>query len=169
MKIESKRFGEIDINESEMIVMKGSILGFGHLKRFVMVIHDEKTPLWWMQSLDDPAIAFLVINPFIVMSDYHPSLLKEDTEFLDIKNNKDVVLLSIVTVRSQPFRVTANVRAPILINAATRMASQIVLDNPEYSIQYDVLDHKAHFDTWLSRPCGGTDWLSVNAAAMLIR
>jgi len=166
MKIETKRFGEIEINEAELIVMKGSILGFGHLKRFAMVMHDDKTPLWWMQSVDDPSVAFVVINPFVVMPDYCPPVPKEDTDFLDIKNPQDMVLLSIVTVRSQPFRVTANMRAPILINAATRMASQIVLDDVDYSIQYDVLDNKAHINPAVASPGGCPERLSGAASAL---
>ncbi len=150
MKIETTRFGEIDIKESELIMMKGPILGFEHLSRFVLLIHDKNTPLWWLQSVEDPSIAFVVINPRIIKQDYNPVIFEEDLEFMDIKNSGDIALLAIVTVRSQPFRVTANIRAPIMINAETRMARQIVLDDPEYPIQYDVIDHKADVNEGLS-------------------
>lgn len=155
MKIETTRFGEIDIKESELIVMKGPILGFENLSRFILLIHDKATPLCWLQSVEDPSIAFVVINPRIIRPDYNPTILEEDLKFMDIKNSEDIALLAIVTVRSQPFRVTANIRAPILINAETRMARQVVLDDPEYPIQYDVIDNKADVNKDLSEPGGG--------------
>lgn len=150
MKIETTRFGEIDIKESELIVMKGPILGFEHLSRFVLLIRDKATPLCWLQSVEDPSIAFVVINPRIIRPDYNPAILAEDLEIVGIKNSEDIALLVIVTVRSQPFRVTANIRAPLLINAETRTARQVVLDDPEYPIQYDVSDHKADVNKGLS-------------------
>lgn len=155
MKIETTRFGEIDIKESDLIVMKGPILGFENLSRFILLIRDKATPLCWLQSVEDPSIAFVVINPRIIRPDYNPTILEEDLKFMDIKNCEDIALLAIVTVRSQPFRVTANIRAPILINAETRMARQVVLDDPEYPIQYDVIDNKVDMNKDLSEAGGG--------------
>jgi flagellar assembly factor FliW len=140
MKIKTTRFGEIDVKEEEFIVMKGSILGFEHLKRFVLLQNNAKTPLWWFQSVDDPAVAFVVVNPLIIKPDYAPAFGEGDLEMLDIKKDKDIAVLSIVSVRSNPFKVTANLRAPILINAEKRTAGQIVLENSDYPIQYDVVD-----------------------------
>jgi len=142
VKINTSRLGVIDILESEWIVIKGSILGFEHLNRFILLNHEENTPLCWLQSIDDPAIAFVVVNPRIIKSDFNPDVFERDLQFLDIKNDNDIALLSIITIRSNPFRMTANLRAPILINAANRMANQIILDNPNYPIQYDILDNK---------------------------
>lgn len=140
MKYTTTRFGEIDIKESEVIVMKGPILGFQRIKQFVLLIPKENTPLWWLQSLDDPALAFVVINPCIVKPGYNPQIAATDLDFIGIKNQEEIALLSIVTVRSNPFRVTANLRAPLVINASNRMALQVVLDDPTHSIQHDVIE-----------------------------
>ena len=159
MKINTSRFGEIEVKESEWIVIKGAILGFEHLNRFALLVHDEKTPLCWLQSIEDPALAFVVVNPRIIKPDYNPVMYEEELEFLDITNSDDIALLAIVTVRSHPFRVTANLRAPILINAANRTANQVVLDDPDYPIQHDILDKNADFKTGLSDECGNTGGL----------
>lgn len=160
MKIRSTRFGEIDVEESAFILMKGSILGFEHLKRFALLVNDEKTPLWWLQCVDDPSVAFVVVNSRLVKPDYDPAFFENELEFLDIKDSKDIVLLSIVTIRSHPFRVTANLRAPILINAENRMAGQVVLEDPDYPIQYDLLDNEASVNRDLSDESGGAGRLS---------
>ena len=169
MNIDTTRFGKIQIREPELIVMKGSILGFEHLKRFALLVPDEKTPLCWLQSIEDPALAFVVVNPRIIKPDYDPVVYEGELEFLDIKNSDDIALLAIVTVRSPPFRVTANLRAPILINAGNRTANQVVLDNPDYPIQYDILDLKADFDRGLSDErgsMGGLRNITITIAAL---
>ena len=160
MKINSTRFGEIDVKEAAFIVMKGSILGFEHLKRFVLLVNDENTPLWWLQCVDDPSVAFVVVNSRLVKPDYDPAIFESELEFLDIKNSKDIALLSIVTVRSHPFRATANLRAPILINAENRMAGQVVLEDSDYPIQYDLLDNEANVNRDLSNESRGAGRLS---------
>ncbi len=151
MKINSTRFGEIEVKEAEFIVMKGAIIGFEHLKQFVLLINDEKTPLWWLQCIDDPSVAFVVINPSFIKPDYEPAFIERDLELLDIKKMEEIALLTIVTIRSHPFQVTANLRAPILINAENRMASQVVLEDPSYPIQYNVLDNRTNVDMGLSK------------------
>ena len=88
MKIDTTRFGEIDIKESELIVMRGPIFGFERLSRFVLLFHNNNTPLWWLQSTEDPSIAFVVVNPRIVKPDYNPTIFTEDVESLDIKSSR---------------------------------------------------------------------------------
>ena len=168
MEINTSRFGGIDVRESEWIIMKGSILGFEHLHRFALLNHEENTPLCWLQSMDDPAVAFVVVNPRIIKADYSPAVFAKDLNCLEIENNDDIALLAIITVRADPFRMTANLRAPILINAANRMATQVVLDDPDYPIQYDILDNKANVDRGLSETRGdrcGLGKLSFTTAA----
>ncbi len=142
MKIHTSRFGTIEVSEEEFIYMKGAILGFERLTRFVLLVRDDRNPLWWLQAVDDPAVAFIVVNPRLIKRDYDPPVYESDLEFLDIRDRDDIALLAIVTIRSNPFRVTANLRAPLLINAANRMGNQIVLEEPAYPVQFDVLDNR---------------------------
>jgi flagellar assembly factor FliW len=172
MKINTTRFGEIEVTETEFITMHGSILGFEDLRQFVLLIGAKDTPFWWLQSVEEPAVAFVVINPQIVKPDYTPALSEDDLDFLDIRKNEDLALLAIVTIRSNPMLITANLRAPILINASTRMANQIILADPDIPIQYDVVDNRlnlnktpeaADADLTISK---GLDRLSDTAAAI---
>ena len=150
MEIDTTRFGRIRIEESELIGMRGCIFGFEQLKRFVLLTVEDNTPLWWLQSVDDPAIAFVVINPRIVKPDYAPAISEGDLGLMEIQNAEEIALLSIVTVRSDPFRATANLLAPILINASKRLARQVILDDPDYPIQHDILGNKVDFKSGLS-------------------
>jgi len=150
VEIDTTRFGKIRIKESELIGMRGRILGFEQLKRFVLLTNDENPPFLWLQSADDRAIAFVVINPRIVKPDYVPAFSAEDLGSLDIQRTEEIALLSIVTVRSAPVRATVNLRAPILINASKRWAKQVILDDPDYPIQHDILGNKVDFKRGLS-------------------
>jgi flagellar assembly factor FliW len=136
VNIATTRFGEIQVDDTKVIDMRGGILGFEHLKKFVLHIQDEKNPFWWFQSLDDGTISFVVINPFIAKVDYEPVLDDYDTSLLGIKSAEDVVMLAIVTIRQTPFSASVNLRAPIVINAKKRIAKQVVLEDTAHPIQY---------------------------------
>lgn len=138
MIVKTTRFGEINIDESRVIEMRGGILGFDHLRRYILIVQDEKTPFCWLQSLEDGDVAFVVINPFIVKPDYEPVVSDGDIERLEIERAEDVVLLSIVTIRSEPFAVSANLRAPLVVNVKKMAAKQVILEDPVHPIHYYV-------------------------------
>ena len=142
MKITTTRFGGISVDDDRIIAMKGGILGFEHLKKYILLVQDEKTPFLWLQSVDDGATAFVVTNPQLIKADYEPLIHDEEVAKLEIEDITDVVLMAIVTIRSNPFVVTANLRAPVVINARKRLAKQVVLAEPDYPIQYNIADNR---------------------------
>lgn len=142
MKISTARFGDINIDESRIVRMKEGMLGFEHLKKYVLLIPDEKIPFWWFQSVEDGAIAFVVISSFAVKPDYAPVIADDNIKLLQISAPEDLVLLSVVTIRHNPFKVTANLKAPIVVNAAGLLARQIILLESDYPVQYPVTDGK---------------------------
>ena len=145
MRLSTTRFGDIDIDESRTILMKAGILGFEHLKRYVFLLQDKEILFWWFQSVDDGSVAFVVINPFVIKPDYKPIIQDNDVELLEVESPEDVFLMSIVTIRSDPFKVTANLKAPIVINLKKKLAKQVILDKSDYPIQYSIVDNKVIF------------------------
>jgi len=143
VRISTTRFGDITIDESRVIQMKGGILGFEHLKKYVLLMQDEKTPFWWFQSVEDGSVAFVVINSFAVKPDYEPVVSDDEVKLLEIASPEDAVLFSVVTIRSDPFTVTANLRAPIVINAKKMLAKQVVLVDLDYSVQHPITEDNA--------------------------
>jgi len=140
MNISTTRFGDINVDESTIVHMKGGILGFEHFKRYALLTHDVKIPFWWFQSVDDGSIAFVVINSFMVRADYEPVISDSDVELLKIESPEDVVLMSIVTISTDPFTITANLKAPIVINSKNRLARQVVIQEPDYPLRYSIAD-----------------------------
>ncbi|MDI6686834.1 MAG: flagellar assembly protein FliW [Desulfobacterales bacterium] len=141
MRISTTRFGDISIDESRIIRMKGRILGFEHLGRYVLLTQDENVPFWWLQSVEDGSIAFVVINSLVVKPDYDPAISDDEARLLEIVSPEDAVLLSVVTIRSDPFKVTANLGAPIVVNAKKMLAKQVVLAEPNYPVQYPITEN----------------------------
>ena len=139
MKLATTRFGEIEFDEAMVIEMKGPILGFEHLTRYILLKQDQQTPFNWLQSVEDGALAFVVMNPQVIKPDYEPEIPDDDVALLEIEEVQDVVLLSIVTIRSKPVSmISANLRAPVVINFKKRMAKQIVLEDASLPVQYEI-------------------------------
>jgi flagellar assembly factor FliW len=138
MKIQTSRFGEIDIDKSKIIEMRSGILGFVNLKRFIMIAHEEGSPFHWFQSLDDGSIAFITMNPFIIKSDYEPEIDDQTAKMLEVDKVEDIELMVIITVRSEPVKMTANLRAPLVINKMKNLASQVVLEDGQYPVRFNI-------------------------------
>ena len=148
MRISTTRFGDISIDESRVIQMKEGMLGFEHLRRYVLLTQDKKIPFLWFQSVEDGSVAFVVIHSFVAKPDYEPVISDDEVKLLEIASRgpEDVVLLSVVTIRSDPFNVTANLRAPIVVNTKKMLGKQVVLVESDYSVKHSLTENKAVFE-----------------------
>lgn len=136
MELKTVRFGNIDIDEDNIITMRGPILGFENLKKYVLIDKKEEAAFWWLQSVDDGAVVFVVVNPFLIKLDYKPELQDNDVKLLEIEDQADVLLLGIVTIGSNPPQISVNVRAPIVINWKKKVGKQVVLEDSSLGVQY---------------------------------
>jgi flagellar assembly factor FliW len=138
MIINTVRFGEIPVDEAKVITMTGPILGFEQLEHYILIVPDEKKPFWWLQSVEDGAVAFVVANPFAVKPDYEPEIAGDIAQALGIERPEEAVVLCIVNIRKDPLKVTLNLRAPLVVNPVTKRGGQVVLEDHAQSIQFDV-------------------------------
>lgn len=136
MKVKTAHLGEIEADESRVIEVRGGILGFEDQTRFIIIDDNENTPFMWLQSLDRETTAFFVINPFLVVPQYIPEISDTDGQSLELNGPEQAMVVAIVTMRRNPFRVSINLRAPVIINPEKRIARQIVLENPQWQIQH---------------------------------
>ncbi len=128
VKIVTTRFGEIEIDEKRIITFPMGIPGFAELKRYVLI--DYKDPIKWLHAVDDPDVAFIVINPFVIFPSYSVDIRDDEESFLGIKVPADVVVLTILSVTNKS--ITANLRAPLVLNSANYHAAQILIDDERY-------------------------------------
>jgi flagellar assembly factor FliW len=146
VKVKTTRFGEIEVEETKIINMSRDILGFEGLKSFTIIAQEEKAPFMWLQSVENGSLAFIVVNPQIFKADYEPEIDDLDAKSLHLEKTEDAMMLAIVTVRLNPFSVTANLRAPVVINKTLCIAKQIVLESDDYPIRYELANKEENTD-----------------------
>ncbi len=143
MLVKTKHFGEIDLEENKIINFTDGILGFSNYKNYTLLYDnegEERPDISWLQSLEEPALAIPVISPFVLKEDYNPEVEDELLKPLGDLNNDNIVVLVSITVPSDITRMSANLKAPFIMNADTRKACQIIVENSDYEIQYYFYD-----------------------------
>jgi len=145
LKINTARFGTIDITAGKIINMPLGMLGFPDQKRFVILQHKEDSPFFWYQSLDDPGLAFVITNPFLFVPEYKVNLepaLKE-MSWNGGGNNLHLELYIVVNIpKGLPGKMTGNLIGPILINNNVRQAVQLVIAESNYTHKFPLLKEK---------------------------
>lgn len=136
MKIETTRFGEIDIEEERVITMPTGMLGFSGKVRYAIMGHSKESPFNWLQSVDDPALAFVVVDPLLVKSDYRISVHPSEISEIEIEDPSKALFLVIVNIAKNYSQITVNLLGPIVINGEKRLAKQLVLNNSHYSTKH---------------------------------
>lgn len=129
----SSRFGEMQVPAASIIDIPAGIIGFPHATRYVMLEH--KYPVSWLHAVDDPNLAFVVIDGFEIgqQFDFKPPLNDKDCDF---KEEDEFAILIVVTVRPDPRLTTANLKAPIFVNMRNRRGVQVIFDDPRYSTRF---------------------------------
>ena len=141
LKVNTTRFSEIEVKEDDVITLPAGLIGFPELKKYVLLDHDkEESPFKWLQSLDDPAIAFVLINPLLFRPDYLVEVNEAEITELELSSEEDAVISVIITMPNNPQNMTANLKAPLVFNLKNRKGRQVILNNPEYSTRHNIMD-----------------------------
>lgn len=141
MLIQTKHFGEIDLDENKVITFENGILGFEDFKRYTILYDsetEERSPISWLQSLDEVTLALPVISPLIISPEYNPTVEDELIAPLGELTEENLVLFVTLTVPSDITKVTSNLKAPIIINSDTKKGCQLIAENPEYEVKHNV-------------------------------
>ncbi len=137
---ESPRFGPVEVDEDKIIHFPRGLPGFPDCKEFVVMDHDTDTPLKWLQCVDRSEVAFLVIEPEQILLSYGLDVPEPVLAFLgwqkETGDPKDVIVFVILTLEGS--NLSANLRAPVVVNVETRRAQQMILDDPELPLQHPV-------------------------------
>lgn len=140
MLVKSLRLGQMEIPDGKLIRTEKPILGFEHLSVYCLVEVDELRPFLWMQSAEDPAIAFLVVNPRVFFPDYRIGVNSKEIAELDVNRAESVETYVIVTVSEDLNEMSVNLQGPIIINTENNKAKQLILVNSDYRIVHRILD-----------------------------
>ena len=139
MKLSGTRFGDIQFGPSDVIFFKEGLIGFPTLHEFVIVSHKEESPFRWLQSVQEPSVAFLCAIPQHFVESYNPPLTTSVVESLKLAEQTERFVLTTASIpKGKPDMMTINLAAPILVNANTRSAIQFVLEDEAYTVKHRV-------------------------------
>ncbi len=139
MKIKTKQFGEIDIDENRIINMPAGMPGFKDKKRYAIIQKKQTEPFSFYQSLDDQELGFILIDPLLIMSDYKIDK-KELSRIVpwDIEKDEILYFVTLTIPKGKPSRMTANLLAPLVISITRKEAVQLILYDTSYSYQHPI-------------------------------
>lgn len=141
MKINTRYFGEMEIDEKEIIRFEQGIPGFIEEKQFVVIpFGDEETPLNVLQSLNTHTLAFVIVNPFLFFKDYEFNITEPITNQLQLNDEKEIAVYVILTVQDPFEKTTANLKAPIVVNVEKGYGKQIVLNDEQYFTKHKLIN-----------------------------
>lgn len=138
MKAMTKYHGEVEINTEEIIFFEKGIPGFVDEKEYIVLpLSDDKSFLV-LQSLKNQYLAFVITNPFNFFEKYDFQMDDNSIKELALKDEKEVMVYSILTVQDPFEKTTANLQAPLIINSSNRKGKQIILNDSNYQIKHPI-------------------------------
>ena len=141
MQLQTKKFGEITVNEEDILFFPEGLPGFEHVKKFTLLGRKGMDSLFfWLQSIDDPDLSFVVTDPFAALLDYFVDAEDSETEQLQLQKAEDVLTLAIVTVPENVKKTSINLKAPVLINLKNNIGKQIIMKNETFPVKYYIMN-----------------------------
>jgi len=138
-KVQTTRFGELDVREEEVLNFPEGILGFAGMTRYILFPNPTGGPLYWLQSVEDGSLAFIVCQPQVFKPDYQVTIPAKELEGLELGKIEDGAVFAIMVVPpDNPRGMTANLQGPLILNPAKRLAKHVVLVNVDFGTKYRV-------------------------------
>lgn len=135
MIVQTSRFGSVELSEDDILLIPEGIVGFHNLKKYVLLDDPNDELFAWLQSAEDPEVAFPVLEPELFATGYSLDMTRHDLAALEMDSMKRARVFTIVTIPDDPTQMTANLKAPIVINVENRMARQCVLQDNKLAIR----------------------------------
>lgn len=142
MKAKTRLFGTIDIPEEKIIVMEEGMIGFPDMTHFTLIFDEEKEnrgKIMWLQSMDEPEMAFPVLDPTVIKEDYNPTINDELLKPLGELTEENTFVLTTVTVPKNIEEMSINLKAPLIINTDTNKGAQIITED-DIPVKYKIYE-----------------------------
>ena len=136
MIVKTGRFGQLTISDSDFITIPQGILGFPQYTKYCLVDAADDTLILWLQSVENPDIAFPVLEPKIYKPEYTARLSAAELRELKMDSVNGAAVFSILTIPEDVMQMSANLKAPLVINLKAQVGKQVVLQENEYSIKH---------------------------------
>jgi flagellar assembly factor FliW len=142
--VRTTRYGEMEtvrVSEEVVLSFPEGMPGFERHHRYALLQDARLAPFFWLQSLHDPLVGFLVIPPGLLVRDYEFDIADPDVELLELSDPSQARVLTILVVPEDVRAMTANLQAPIIVNPQKRLARQVILTDERFPLRYPVFGH----------------------------
>lgn len=139
MTVETRPFGTIDVDDRQRISFPYGLFGFESLRDFVL-LDSNQAPFYWLQSIEEPGIAFVLIEPSVFRPDYTLEIPRSEREEIGLDDDEAALVFAIVTIPEEQSRMTANLQGPIIINRRSKVGRQSISTNPLWCVRHYILD-----------------------------
>jgi flagellar assembly factor FliW len=148
MKYNTTRFGDIEVQASDIINFPVGLYGFEREKSFACLpfAPNVESPMEWLQSLQTPQLAFVITDPFLYVPDYSVKLTEGEKMEIGYEPGHTLETRVIVTIPENYLEMTANLVAPLVINLTSGMARQFVLTSMQYDTRHFLLPQEVRAD-----------------------
>ena len=138
MQVMTRFRGLVDVRDEQILTVKSGLFGFEDYTEFAL-LESEYSNFLWLQSTENKDLAFLVIDPFVVCPDYETDIDNKELAKIGISEPSQVLVLTLVTVPKDESSITTNLLGPLVINKQNRQAMQVILNDPKWTVKYDIM------------------------------
>ena len=149
MRVVTKPYGPVDVDERQKIYFPCGLFGFEKFKHYVL-LDAKQQPFYWLQSTEVAEIAFVLISPWSFRPDYELDVDEEEIAELGIGSPEDMLVFSIVTIPENPSKMTANLQGPVIINKKNREARQAISKSQKWKIRHSIVEELMSVE---KKPC----------------
>ena len=139
MRIQTTRFGPVEVPEASCYSFPDGVLGFPGVTRFALFDNPGGGPLKWLQAVEDPALAFVCCDPALFLPGYRAEVRREELSDISLERPDDGYVLCILVIGKNPAETTANLLGPLILNVPMRLGKQLVLSDSSYSARHPIL------------------------------
>jgi flagellar assembly factor FliW len=137
MEIETTRFGRLTVDDDRIITFNRGLLGFPEYTRYALIQTGNENYFFWLQCVDEPNLAFVITDPAIFFKDYQVAIKEETQQELALEDLAAAQMFVICNKVGD--WLTGNLLGPIVVNAQTWMATQVVLTEKKWSTRQPLL------------------------------
>lgn len=138
MDVKTKTMGIVQVNESHILDFPNGLFGFEDYHKYAL-LNAEYQPFYYLQSIDISSLAFLLVDPFLIASDYELDIDDRTLSEIGITSPADVIVFAVVTVPAAGGPVTANLEGPLVVNRKNNKALQAILSNTKWTTKHNII------------------------------
>lgn len=138
MEVKTKANGIVNVDEKQLVSFPEGLLGFEKYTKFAL-IDSEYEPFIWLQSTEESNLAFLMIDPFLICSDYEADIDDSALRNIGVDSAEDIIIMTLVTIPKDGSAITANFLGPVVINKKNRKCLQVILNDGRWTTKFDIV------------------------------